>query len=116
MVLRWSGNNPSLIQRLLNDAQLLELLKDNLKKQVQSLVSFHYNYGSVAWRALHEQSNDQQTAVMKRFEDDIQDMRRECEEQLAALSESSQNIIQLVIISPRAIKAAESDNSFRNST
>jgi hypothetical protein len=114
MVLRWSGNNPSLIRRLLNDAQLLELLEDNLKKQVQSLLSFHYNYD--AWGALHEQSNDPKTEVMKKFKDSIQNMEKECEEQLAVLSNSSQNIIQLVIISPRAIKAAESDNNYRNST
>jgi hypothetical protein len=57
MVLRWSGNNPSLIQRLLNDAQLLGLLKDNLKKQVQSLVSF-----TIITAALHvERSMNSQT-------------------------------------------------------
>jgi hypothetical protein len=98
--LRWSGNNPSLIQRILKDAQLLELLKANLKKQVQSLVSFHKSYGSDEWRALHEQSSYQLQEFMKRFGDDIDDMKKECDEQLAALSESSQNIIQLVIMFP----------------
>lgn len=101
MVLRLSGKNPSLVQRLLNDAQLLESLKDNLKKQVQSLVSFHKNYSSDAWRALHEQPSDQLTEFMKKFEDDINDLKRECEEQLNTFSESSQNIIQLVIILPK---------------
>ncbi|KAF7510343.1 hypothetical protein GJ744_006839 [Endocarpon pusillum] len=92
-VLRWSGNNPSLIRLLLEDAQLLELLKSNLKKQVQSLLSFHSDYD--AWGALHEQSNDLKTELMNRFKDEIQSMGKECEETLAVLWDSSQNIIQL---------------------
>jgi hypothetical protein len=98
MVLKWSGDNPSLIQRLLNDAQLLEFLKDNLKKQVQSLVSFQKCYCSDIWRALHEQPKDQLDKVMEKFEKEIDKLRRDYELQLARLSELSQNIIQLVII------------------
>ncbi|KAM0125328.1 hypothetical protein ACHAO1_010650 [Botrytis cinerea] len=59
MVLKSGGNDQNLVQELLKDAQLLELLIANLKKQVNKFRIFKQQYTSDAWRVLHEHTPGQ---------------------------------------------------------
>jgi hypothetical protein len=95
--LRSSGNDPALIQDLLNDAQLLELLTRNLKKQVETFRSLKGRYISDTWRVLHEHAPDQLLKEMDKLGTEIQSLKAGCEKRLADLTNSSQNIIQLVL-------------------
>ena len=95
-MLRSSGNDPNLIQHLLEDAQLLESLLANLKMQVETLHSFRDQYLSQSWRVLHEEPLDEIEKKMKDFGLAIQDLERKGNDELKNLSDASQNIIQLV--------------------
>ena len=96
-ILRSSGTDPNLIQHLLIDAQLLEILKENLTKQIETLHSFRDWYQSESARALHELPLDEVRNKMDDFEKATDELRTTTEKQLGNLTESSQNMIQLVL-------------------
>ncbi len=114
-VLKSSGTDSDLIQHLLKDALLLEVLKENLQTQVETLQSFHSQYLSEPWRVLHEQPLDQIRVEMAKFGIAIQKLRTTREEELKKLTDSVQNIIQLV---PRVVFLVghSSNPRYRNST
>ncbi|KAM0172531.1 hypothetical protein ACHAPF_007410 [Botrytis cinerea] len=95
MVLKSGGNDQNLVQELLKDAQLLELLIANLKKQVNKFRIFKQQYTSDAWRVLHEHTPGQLKEEMDKVDSEIQKLREGCERRLTDFMNSSQNIIQL---------------------
>ncbi|KAM0800737.1 ankyrin repeat-containing domain protein [Usnea florida] len=99
-ILRSSGTNPNVIQELLNDAQLLEILRENLTKQIDTLQKFRYLYQSESWRALHELPLDEVKRKMLKLERASIELQRTAEKLLRGLTESSQNMIQLVSLIP----------------
>ena len=114
-VLKSSGTDSDLIQHLLKDALLLEVLKENLQTQVETLQSFNSQYLSEPWRVLHEQPLDRIELEMAKFRVEIQKLRTTREEDLKKLTDSVQNIIQLV---PRIffLVGHSSNSRYRNST
>ena len=96
MILRSSGTDPTLIQYLLIDAQLLEILKENLWRQIETLHLFRDWYQSESARALHELPLDEERKKMCEFEKASDELRTTTETHLKGLTESSQNMIQLV--------------------
>ncbi|KAM3089220.1 hypothetical protein ACMFMG_000825 [Clarireedia jacksonii] len=97
MVLKSGGNDQNLVQELLKDAQLLELLIANLKKQVDTFRRFKEQYTSDAWRVLHEHTPNQLKKEMDNVDMEIQNLKDGCEKRLTDFVNSSQNIIQLVL-------------------
>ena len=95
-ILRSSGSDPGLIQELLIDAKLLEILKDNLAKQSDTLRSFPDWYQNESMRTLHEQPLDEVREKMVEFTRAGSDLQKTTEKRLRDLTESSQNLIQLV--------------------
>ncbi|KAM0145600.1 hypothetical protein ACHAPG_011547, partial [Botrytis cinerea] len=95
MVLKSGGNDQNLVQELLKDAQLLELLIANLKKQVNKFRIFKQQYTSDAWRVLHEHTPGQLKEEMDKVDSEIQKLKEGCERRLTDFTNSSQNIIQL---------------------
>ena len=104
MILRSSGTNPNLIQDLLNDAQLLEILRENLTKQLDTLQKFRTWYRSESAIALHELPLHEVRVKMNRFGRKVHELRTTTERLLRNLTESSQNMIQLVLLFPIAPK------------
>lgn len=101
-ILRSSGSDPSLIQYLLIDAKLLEILKENLTEQFQTLESFRVWYQSESARALHELPLDEVRIKMENLKSANLELRMTTEEKLRELTESSQNLIQLVLSASNA--------------
>ena len=97
MILRSSGTDPHLIQDLLNDAQLLEILRENLTKQIDTLHNFRDWYQSESARALHEVPLDEVRNKMGELERAGNELQTTTERFLKLLTESSQNMIQLVL-------------------
>ncbi|ERF69382.1 hypothetical protein EPUS_05927 [Endocarpon pusillum Z07020] len=94
-VVKLSGNNPDLIGYLLNEVQLLEALHNNLKKQLETLQTFHRQYLSDSWKVLYEQPSDQVREVMDKFRDEIEILEKNGENKVKSLTDLSQNVIQL---------------------
>lgn len=97
MILRSSGTDPNLIQYLLNDAQILEILTENLTKQIETLQLFREWYQSESARALHELPLDEVRNKMAELERASHELQTTTEKLLRNLTESSQNMIQLVL-------------------
>ena len=104
MILRSSGTDPNLIQDLLNDAQLLEILRENLTRQIDTLEKFRDWYQSESARALHELPLDEVRIKMVELGRASHELQTTAERLLRSLTESSQNMIQLVLLIPTAYK------------
>ncbi|KAF2194612.1 hypothetical protein K469DRAFT_774218 [Zopfia rhizophila CBS 207.26] len=94
-LLRSKGNNQSVIQDLLSDAELLDLLSRSLQEQVAELRKFVDIYLSGLWSILHEKGSKKakeegQSLMVKR-----KSLNEGCSERLGTLVELSQNLIQL---------------------
>jgi hypothetical protein len=84
---------------------MLEVLHDNLEKQVETLQTFRRQYLSESWRVLYEQPSDQIMAEMHKFGSEVDILGKDGEEKLKNLTSLSQNIIQLVsnMVSPKRL-------------
>ena len=89
-----------MIQYLLIDAQILEAFKDSLAKQIATLLSFHHWYLSESSRAVHESSLVEVGKAMHEFKNASDELQSSTEKQLKNLAESSQSMIQLVLLLP----------------
>ena len=96
-ILRSSGTDPGLIKDLLNDAQILEILRENLTKQIDTLHKFRNWYQSDSARALHEEPLDEVRNKMGELESASYELQMKTERFLRSLTESSQSMIQLVL-------------------
>ena len=96
MILRSNGTDPALIRYLLNDAQLLEILKDDLRKQIETFRSFRTWYESESARAIHEMPLEGVRKVMAELKVKSADLEMMSEAELRRLAESFQSMIQLV--------------------
>ena len=105
-----------MIQYLLTDAQILEVLKDSLAKQIATLLSVHRWYLSDASKAVHESSLDEVANHMRDFEKAIDELQNSTEKQLKNLAESSQSMIQLVLLLPVHFRKYRTHNKDRSST
>lgn len=79
------------------DAQLIDILKENLTNQIQMLENFRDWYQSESARALHELSLDEVRNKMNDLDRASYELRTTTENQLKGLTESYQNMIQLVL-------------------
>ena len=102
--MRSGGTDPDLIQDLLNDAQLLEILRENLTKQIDTLHKFRTWYQSESARALHELPLEEVRIKMAELETMSHKLQKTTEKELKNLTESSQSMIQLVLPFPNALK------------
>ena len=96
MILRSNGTDPTLIRYLLNDAQLLEILKDDLTKQIETFHSFRRWYESESARAIHEMPLEGVRKVMAQLKGENDGLEMMSEAELRRLAESFQSMIQLV--------------------
>ena len=77
---------------------MLEVLKDSLAKQVATLLSAHHWYLSESSGAVHELSLSEVQKKMRNFKKKSDNLQTSIEKQLKDLAESSQSMIQLVLL------------------
>ena len=97
--MRSGGNDSSLIRDLLYDAQILERLKVNLLYQGDRLAEFREQYLSDSAQTIYEVPPIQVKRKIMRFGEEADRLERRVKQQLDLLASSSQEMIQLVILS-----------------
>lgn len=64
--------------------------------QIETLQSFQSKYVSESWRVVHEQSFDEVKKRMNEIKEEVDHFGKTAQDELNALSDQSQNTIQLV--------------------
>ena len=97
-VLRSGGDDSGLIQYLIRDAQLLDDIKTNQKEQMEILRSFQSQYLSNPWKTAHEQPLEEVKRRVNEIQSEVEKLGQAVQDELGALFDMSQNIIQLVML------------------
>lgn len=66
--------------------------------QTETLQTFQSRYLSEPWRVIHEQPFDELKSVINDLRNDVHEFDRIVQDELLILSNTSQNIIQLVLL------------------
>jgi hypothetical protein len=98
-LLRASGGNQHLIRDLLSDAQLWDVLNRCCSRQIAELKAFRDSYFKVSFGVLHENSPEEREASKRLFDEKIQELEKAHRRDLKILTDTSQNLIQLVLTS-----------------